>query len=152
MRWFRHLRAFVHAETYPRRLIVEAAFELVRARMLTRGSARSFTKELGTLLLEERSPGPMAEPKNAEAVRLGALVSAVGSAAPFRARCLQQSIALRQMLSRRGIPAVVHLGIARDRAQRAGTDDAAHAWVSVGARVVSGGGALENYATVARFG
>ncbi len=89
---------------------------------------------------------------SAAAARIGALVAAAGAAMPFRARCLHQSIALRRMLSRRGIPVVVHLGVARDQTDRGRQDFAAHAWVSVGPRVISGDGALEKYATVARFG
>ena len=57
------------------------------------------------------------------------------------------------MLNRRDIPALVYLGVARDAADRARADEdrAAHAWVAVGSRVISGDGVLEQYAIVARF-
>lgn len=155
MRWpdrIRRIRRVLLAEVYPRRLVAEAVFELARARLRTLGPARAFTDDFGALIRIDRPAHPVAAADRLEAARLGRLVEAAGRSLPFRARCLQQSIALRRMLARRGIPAIVHLGVARDHADRVRPDEAAHAWVAVGPQIVSGGGALDRYATVARFG
>ncbi|WP_156359781.1 lasso peptide biosynthesis B2 protein [Sphingomonas sp. Leaf28] len=53
---------------------------------------------------------------------------------PFRTLCLQQAIAARTMLARRGINSVLHLGV------RDPTDTAleTHAWLDVGGLNVTG--------------
>ena len=108
-------------------------------------------KTLGRLVETDPPDGPLSDGREAE--EIGHVVEIVGRCMPFRALCLQQAIAVRRMLDRRGIPAMVYLGIARDRADRAQAElgRAAHAWVTVGSRVISGEGVLEKYAIVARF-
>ena len=155
MKLARRAGAFVRAPAGRKRLALEAAWELLRARLLTLRPATVYTPAFGTLVETEPPvdpvPGPVAG--RAEAEEIGHVVEVVGRCLPFRALCLQQAIAVRRMLNRRGIPAVVYLGVARDRVDRARTDlgQAAHAWVAVGSRVVSGDGVLEKYAIVARF-
>jgi hypothetical protein len=147
--------AFVRTPAARGSLALEAAWELLRARMLTLRPATVYSAALGTLVdTEPRTDVAAAEPhRRADAEEIGHLVAVVGRCLPFRALCLEQAIAVRRMLSRRGIPAVVYLGIARDRADRSRSslDRAAHAWVAVGSRVVSGQGVSEKYAIVARF-
>ncbi len=151
MKLARRIGAFVHAPATRKGLALEAAWELLRARILTLRPATAYSPALGTLVETEPPAGPVTG--RAEAEEIGHVVEVVGRCLPFRALCLQQAIAVRRMLTRRGIPAMVYLGIARDRADRARADlgQAAHAWVAVGSRVVSGDGVLEKYAIVARF-
>ncbi len=151
MKLARRIGAFVHAPATRKRLALEAAWELLRARILTLRPATVYSPALGTLVEIEPPAGPVTG--RAEAGEIGHVVEVVGRCLPFRALCLQQAIAVRRMLTRRGIPAVVYLGVARDRADRAQADLglAAHAWVTVGSRVVSGDGVLDKYAIVARF-
>lgn len=134
-----------------RGLAAEAAAELVRARLLTLLPASVYTRGLGALgAVVVPAATPM---QTEEAERIGRMVEAVARDLPFRLLCLQQAIAVRRMLARRGVPAAVCLGVSRDRADRERPADgrAAHAWVEVGSRVVSGAGELERYALVARF-
>lgn len=145
------INAFLHAPSTRKLLALEAACELLRARILTLRPATVYSPALGRLVESDLPVRPVSDgPKAGE---IGHVVEVVGRCMPFRALCLQQAIAVRRMLNRRGIPAMVYLGIARDRADRAQIElgRAAHAWVTVGSRVVSGEGVLEKYAIVARF-
>lgn len=152
----RCIRPFVRAPLSRKALAVEAAWELLRARLLTLRSAIVYSAALGTLVEEDSQQQIKAERTVAEdaAAEIGRLVEGVARNLPFRALCLEQAIAMRRLLRRRGIPAVVYLGIARDRADpglSAATGRTAHAWVSVGSQVVSGDSMREKFAIVARF-
>jgi hypothetical protein len=57
------------------------------------------------------------------------------------ATCLTQALAAQVLLRRYGIPARIHIGVAKDESNRL----VAHAWVESGGRVVIGGGGLEQY-------
>ncbi len=151
MSLIRWIDAFLRAPMVLKRLALEAAWELLRARLLTLRPATVYSPAFGALV--ESVPEDGKTSNDAEAREIGHVVEVVGRCLPFRARCLQQVIAVRRMLTRRGIPAVVYLGVARDQADRARADlgRAAHAWVSVGSRVINGDGVLEKYAIVARF-
>ena len=151
MKVFRRISAFLRAPAARKLLALEAAWELLRARILTLRPATVYSPALGRLVEIDPPVGPLSD--GSEAEEIGHVVEIVGRCMPFRALCLQQAIAVRRMLDRRGIPAMVYLGIARDRADRAQAElgRAAHAWVTVGSRVISGEGVLEKYAIVARF-
>jgi hypothetical protein len=151
MKVFRRINAFLRAPAARKLLALEAAWELLRARILTLRPAMVYSPALGRLVETDPPDGPLSDGREAE--EIGHVVEIVGRCMPFRALCLQQAIAVRRKLDRRGIPAMVYLGIARDRVDRAQADlgRAAHAWVVVGSRVVSGEGVLEKYAIVARF-
>ena len=143
--------AFVRASAKQKRLAIEAAWELLRARILTLRPAAYYTRALGVMTDAEPTMVPALAREDAD--EIGHVVRIVARCMPFRALCLQQAIAVRRMLERRDIPALVYLGVARDNAGRscAHEDRAAHAWVAVGSKVISGDGVLENYAIVARF-
>ena len=151
MRLIRRFGAFLQSPMALKRLALEAAWELLRARILTLRPATVYSPEFGILV--EADPEAELVSSHAEATEIGHVVAVVGRCLPFRALCLQQVIAVRRMLTRRGIPAVVYLGVARDQADRARADlgHAAHAWVAVGSKVVSGDDVLDKYAVVARF-
>lgn len=144
------LMAFAAATPAKRRLALEAAAELLRARALTLLPARIYTAGLGALG-QGAAPASLAEAEGAS--RVGAMVAAVAGRLPLRLRCLEQAIALRRMLDRRRVPASVCLGVSLARADRQAPalGRAAHAWVEVGGRVVAGDGELDRYAEVARF-
>lgn len=148
MRPFADLRAFMRAPAARRRLALEAAWELARARIDTTRPAAHYTRRLGRL----GAPAALTaeQPDAVLAAEIGHVVEAVAHAVPFRAKCLQQALAVRRMLARRGVPVTVHLGVARDPAGRAGAE-AAHAWVTAGGRVVSGATDLDRYAIVGTF-
>lgn len=150
------LGAFLRAPAGHRALALEAAGELARARLMTLLPARVYTSEFGVIAQPGAAP-PCGDPAPGEpecATEIGRMVEKVARAMPFRALCLQQAIAVRRMLRRRGVRAMVMLGVSRNAADRAEPRKgaAAHAWVTVGGRVVNGDADLERYTVVARFG
>jgi len=151
MKALRRVAAFLRAPAGRKRLALEAGWELLRARLLTLRAASRYCPALGRLVDSDAPPANSAS--TAVAAEIGHVAAVVARALPFRAECLQQAIAVRRMLARRGIPAQVCLGVAREKADRVELDRerAAHAWVIVGSRVVSGDGVLDRYAIVARF-
>ena len=147
----RPIGAFLRAPPSRKRLVLESAWELIRARLVTLATAQTYTAELGNL---SGADAPMVQAAQEQvAANVGLMVARVAGSLPIRAHCLQQAIAVRRMLVRRGIPTLVCLGVACDRADRsrAAEGRAAHAWVIVGSQVISGSDGLENYAVVARF-
>ena len=74
-------------------------------------------------------------------------VRRAGKIAPFRAVCLQQAIAASLMLRRRGLPAQVYFGVARDGK----TALEAHAWSICDGVVVTGERGRTRYVQVAVF-
>ena len=100
------------------------------------------------------------------AIRLGSGVQVAGGAAdaaairrvawgvaraarvvPWRARCLQQGLAVQVLLRRRGVDAVLRYGVGN------GPDGnlAAHVWVTVGTTIVIGGDVVRAYREVASW-
>jgi hypothetical protein len=151
----RGIASFLRAPGRRRALALEAVGELARARLVTLLPARIYTRDFGTM---NDASGAVAVADCPEAAaktgcEIGRMVETVARAMPFRALCLQQAVAARRMLRRRGVQATVYLGVNRASAGRkaAGQGNAAHAWVAVGSQVVNGDGNLGDYAVVARF-
>lgn len=142
--------SFFRLSARHRRMALEAGWELLRARLDTVRPASHYTRHFGTLGAEPAEAAPEQELLAAE---IGAVVERVAARLPFRALCLQQALATRRMLRRRGVPATVFLGLLRDPAARqgGGADDRAHAWVQSGSRVVSGDRDLDRFAVVGAF-
>jgi hypothetical protein len=76
--------------------------------------------------------------------RVAAAIAAGARRAPWRAGCLEQAIAAKAMLRRRGVESTLYLGLARGPV-------AAHAWLRVGSLNVTGGQDVSRYAVVASF-
>lgn len=76
--------------------------------------------------------------------RVAWAIAAAARRAPWRSECLEQAIAAKAMLRRRGIASTLYLGMARDPV-------AAHAWLRVGDTNVTGGPDVARYAVVASF-
>lgn len=147
-----------------RRLALEAVLALLHARAVTLLPPRLYARHLGAALAGGPQDLPRDLPEGAErqAREIGRMVERVAAALPLlRLVCLQQAIAARRMLARRGIPSVLHLGMVRDPEARAaaragprrgpGAGDAAHAWLRCGAVAVTGGEDVARYAVVGRF-
>jgi hypothetical protein len=66
---------------------------------------------------------------------------------PWKAVCFQSALCLQAMLRRRGVPSVMHYGIAKEE------DEAlkAHVWLSVDGEIVIGGEEAPRFACVATF-
>ena len=120
-----------------RRLLAEAVGELAAARLAT--------KFMPFARLVRWSSGPLGR---ADPTRIEDAVWAVRAAAarvPFRAVCLQQSVALQRMLRRRGCDARLHYGLA------SGARLEAHAWVTLGATALIGGEEAARFREVAAW-
>lgn len=145
------LRAFVLAPTWRKKVALEAAWELLRARIQTLRTTKTYISDLGEI---GKEPLIAAPDQVIFAKEIGEIVRRTAKLAPFRAVCLQQAIAVRRMLSRRGIPATVFLGLSTDGKSvgSRNSDRDAHAWVMTGPSVVAGDRDLDRYAIVATFG
>jgi len=87
-------------------------------------------------------------PENARTAELiGWAVSALGRRVPWDGRCLAQALAATAMLRRRGVEGTVSLGVC----EGASAGFAAHAWLRVGSRVVTGGVGHEQYKALSTF-
>jgi len=64
-----------------------------------------------------------------------------------RATCLTQALAAQTWLKRRGFPADLHIGVARDSRKQF----QAHAWVVSDGKVIIGGAEHENYVAFDRL-
>jgi hypothetical protein len=126
-------------------LLLEAAVELARASMeLVLLPSDRIVPRLGD---HAGSPEPPVGPaQSGAAARVGAAVAAAARRLPWRPTCLRQAVAAGRMLHRRGIGSRIHLGVAAEPGALA-----AHAWVTVGGRVVLGGRGAERFTAVAAF-
>lgn len=120
------------------RLVAEAALELLVARVaLLLVPFPKLAARWGALL-------PVGDPRmataegsddGAETARaIGWAVTATASVMPFKAVCMQQAVAARTMLARRGIVSVLHYGAGRDPAGAL----VAHAWLDAAGVKVTG--------------
>lgn len=133
-------------------LAVEAAVGLTVASIRI---GRTSQGRLVALLGEPRAAEPAPEPAAPitddqrstvrRALRIGRIVTRVAGLLPWHPTCLRQSMATRTMLTRRGVEATLHLGVAD-----VATMDA-HAWVTVEGRTVVGRQA-RRFTPVASFG
>lgn len=67
--------------------------------------------------------------------RVAYAIPRVAVRVPWRADCLVQAIAARRWLASSGIASTIHYGVPRHKAERF----EAHAWLTVGERLVTGG-------------
>ena len=120
-------------------LVAEAVASLATARLLL--ATRPFSDvaaRLGNFSARADDAPQTGEQRSARHERIAREVGwAVRAAAPwmpFRALCLQQAIAARAMLRRRGIVSVLHLGAGPDDSR----DLTAHAWLDAAGAKVTG--------------
>lgn len=112
--------------------------ELARAQAaLVRAQVRLWTRPAGRLVATHSAvTGPAMPPTAAEratAVRVARAVRRAAERGLFRPRCLARSLALAELLARRGIAGVqVRVGVRRE-----GHALHAHAWVEHGGRVLA---------------
>ena len=75
-------------------------------------------------------------------------IGAVSRRAPWRCKCLEQAVAAKVMLRRRGMESTLYLGVARENS---GASVQAHAWLRCGSYYVTGGEDRARYAVVSTF-
>lgn len=66
---------------------------------------------------------------------------------PWRMVCIQKGLAVHRMLRRRGVPTILHYGVARDDAQGL----KAHVWVTEGELDIIGGREAAGHVRIASF-
>jgi hypothetical protein len=129
-------------------LAAEAIFMLAAARILIRfGSERDLVARIGGTRVGppgETGPAPPERVKS-KGVPIGAMLERVARHTWWRSMCLEQAVAGRWMLRRRGIPSTMYVGMAKRNG-----NFIAHAWLVGEGRTVTGASA-ENYATLAAF-
>ena len=130
-----------------RRLLAEAAFCLAAARALVLSVPfRHLSARLGTSGRESSTAAP--GDAVAGAIRkVRWAVQATSRRLPWRCACLEQGVAAKMMLRRRGIASTLYLGVAREAAAGA----TAHAWLRSGPLVITGAAGRERFAVVAAF-
>ncbi len=89
-------------------------------------------------------PTEIEQRKKIERVRWA--IGAVARRVPYRAMCIEQAFAAQWMLTRRGVPAVIHYGVATREGALA-----AHAWVISGEIGVVGCDVAGDYTELAQF-
>jgi hypothetical protein len=68
--------------------------------------------------------------------RVGTMVRRASKNVPWTSKCLDQAIAAKLMLARRGLPTTVYFGVRTDK----NGELTAHAWLRSGSQFVTGGG------------
>lgn len=153
-RKYRKLQRFSRLPLKDRFLTFEAAIFLAVARTwLLIVPFRKIAETLGT---SHSAPAPkhVLAPVSAEQDEIAAKISeAVQRAAknvPVRAVCIQQAIAAKIMLERRGIPCVMHFGVARGLPD-SGEAIRAHAWLRTTNVEITGFPVERDYTEIAYF-
>ena len=80
--------------------------------------------------------------------RIGRAVLTASRHVPWQAACLPQALAAKLMLALRGQGSALHLGARLDE----GGDLAAHAWLTCGGNIVTGGAGLPGYTPLVQLG
>jgi hypothetical protein len=75
-------------------------------------------------------------------------IGAVSRRAPWRCMCLEQGLAAKMMLRRRGLASTFYLGVARPDSDAPAK---AHAWLRCGSYYVTGGEGREPFTVVSTF-
>lgn len=103
--------AFLKRSPAERSLFVEAAWELLRARLLLRLVP---FRRVGKTLVMPVPPGTPAHPDPRELeLRIARAVNKVADRAPIPLVCFPRAIAAQAMLRRRGIPVTLLFGVAK---------------------------------------
>jgi Transglutaminase-like superfamily len=113
------------------------------------GVARVMTLLLPFRVVARRLGAPFEEqpceaPTTPAAQRVGWALAAASRRTVWRSHCLEQAIAAKMMLRRRGIASTMYVGVTARPVH-------AHAWVRVGDVNVTGGTDVERFAVVATF-
>lgn len=127
--------------------ILEAAWTLAAAQTAVKLLPfRWLTPHLGRLGNPGLNP-PLAPAQTQQAQRVGWAVRALARYLPWDARCLAQAIAGKWMLTRRGLPSTLYLGV--DQGQEQWLE--AHAWLSCGDEILTGEQQHTRFKVIAAF-
>jgi hypothetical protein len=142
------IRRFLGLDGPCRRLVLEAIGCLAVAYGLVRWlPLRRYASSFGEAARHPDHRSLEARPA-AIAAEVSAAIRVVSAHLPWHSTCLMNAAAAQWMLKRRGIPATLRLGLARDEASGRLL---AHAWLTVGQTVLAGGPSGEHYTVVSEF-
>ena len=143
---WRKLRTFARQKRKWKLLLLEALFELARARLLKSLPFRTAAGALGARRLE--SPREHRAGDESTVYAVSKAVRWMARHTPWESKCMVMAIAAKRMLERRGIPCTLYFGTGRDETGRL----AAHAWLRSGPFVVTGGEMMHKFTAVEWFG
>ena len=83
----------------------------------------------------------------AQLQQLSGYLHTVGRYTPWRSLCLEQALAARWLLWRRGLPTTLHLGVAKQ-----GDQLTAHAWLECDGVLVTGARGMARFTPLVHFG
>ena len=109
---------------------------------------RKLTRSLKQVTGEYETPS-LGAYEQETAVKVGKIIVKAANHTPWKSACLVQSLAVRKMLQRRGIPGVIILGVAKDGNSTGKMK--AHAWAQCGDFIVSGRTGHEGFSVVGSF-
>jgi hypothetical protein len=122
-------------------LLLESVLALAAARLLVLAVPfRLYSRSMGS---DAESPPETTEPDVVH--RVGRALESVSRHVPWRSKCLEQALAAKAMLRRRGISNTLYVAVAREVALEA------HAWVRSGDVCVTGQAEFDRYTVVGRF-
>lgn len=136
-----------------RGLLLEATVCLTLARVLLRiAPFPRLARRLGAFVSPQEALARATIPDDPEraarlAERVGWAVRAAARNLPFKVVCLPQAIAARMMLQRRGVPSILHFGVAKGRTKAID----AHAWLDAASVEVTGYPIAASFSEIACF-
>jgi hypothetical protein len=139
----RSLRRFLRLPSTDRRLLVKAALLLEAIKVALRLLPFRVLRRL--VADAEKTPIGLRWIKSASAEKVAWAVETASRIIPGEKTCLTQALAAQVLLTRRGYPALLHIGIVKNEEG----EFQAHAWVECEGKVVIGGHELERYTPLA---
>ena len=141
------LHKFLRCSRADRLLLLEALFWLGWAKLLLLiVPFRWIAPRLGRQMTE--SPDSLTEAERPLIRRVGWAVQAIARYLPLGFVCLPQAMAAKWMLRRRRMPSTLYLGLRREEKANL----TAHAWLRVGAKIITGRTAIMDHRVIATFG
>jgi Transglutaminase-like superfamily len=139
-----HLRKFLRLPNSERRLLIEAALLLEAIKLGMR--LLPFRTLRGILARVANVPARLLRPADfIPSDRVAWAVEAASRHTPRVKSCLAQALATQVLLTRRGYPSLLHIGVTKgERGQLR-----AHAWVESEGRILIGGSGLERFTPLA---
>lgn len=110
-----------------------------------------YSRLLGTVASQGLSAPPLTTGLDDTARSIGRSVRATAQVTPWKSVCLPQAMAASLLLRMRGVPHVVHFGLAPGEAKPDAAPMQAHAWIVAGERIVTGAPVLPEYRIVSTF-
>jgi len=140
------LNKFWQLTGYERFLLLEASFWLGVSRLaILTVPFRRITPYLGRHMA--CSPEKIDLESRETARRIAWAVNTAGRHLPWECRCLAQAVTGKWMLRRRGIPATLYLGLAKDDAKQLN----AHAWLRSGDVILTGREEINRFTVISTF-